>query len=334
MIPARYYKKQENSVKCLLCPHACVLREDATGICRTRKNIKGKLYSLAYGNPCALHIDPIEKKPLNHFLPGSTALSIATSGCNLRCLNCQNWDISQSSPAQHHDKNILPDDVVKLALEKNCNSIAYTYTDPVVFYEYMLDIAQVAHAKKVKNVLISAGYIEEEPLRELCKYLDAANIDLKGFDDQLYRKLNGVRLEPVLRTLQILKEEGVWLEITNLIIPQWTDDLSMFRKMCDWLVQQGFDEVPLHLSRFMPTHTLRDLYPTPVETLYEVAEIAKDTGIKYVYVGNVPGNPYQNTICSFCNQKLVDRTGYYVGEISMNNNRCINCNRVIAGVWE
>lgn len=287
---AKYQKALEGQqVECLLCPHFCVLKEGQTGICRTRENIGGTLYSNAYGNPCSVAVDPIEKKPLYHFLPGSRILSISTAGCNLRCLNCQNWSISQKNPTEVTAYELSPEAIVELALKEGTESIGFTYTEPTVFFEYMLETAKLARQKGVKTVMVSNGYINPEPLKELCAYLDAANIDLKVFDDATYKKLTGAKLKPVLDTLRILKSEYVWLEITNLLVPGYSDDPIRIQEMCNWLVIHGFSDTPLHFSRFFPNFKLPETKPTPVELVHQACEIAKNSGIRLVYAGNMPG---------------------------------------------
>ena len=331
---AKYYETLDgDKVKCTLCPHECILKEGQTGICRTRKNIKGILYTLAYGNPVAVHIDPIEKKPLTHFYPRSKAFSIATAGCNLSCKNCQNWEISQASPLDLPSYNLSPEEIVELAQKNNCKSIAYTYTDPVAFYEYTLDTAKIARQKGIKNVLISAGFINPEPLEELAPYIDAANIDLKSFDDKIYKRLNAGRLQPVLDTLKILKKHGVWLEITNLIIPDWNDSEEMLEKMCHWLVENGFENYPLHFSRFHPTYKLPDTPSTPVSTLEKAIEIAKQKGIKYPLIGNVWGHKYESTFCPVCGNPVIERIGFEVKKINISQGKCVFCNTKIDGIW-
>ena len=334
MIPAKYFIKTPRGIKCKLCPNVCSLKEGEVGDCRTRKNIDGVLYTLAYGNPCAIHVDPIEKKPLNHFMPGSRSLSIATAGCNLACLNCQNWQISQKSPLDTTNYDLMPNAVVEMAKEKKCSSIAYTYTEPIVYYEYMYDTAKIAKEAGIKNVMVSAGYIEQRPLKELCAVIDAANIDLKSFSNEIYETLNGGSLNPVLRTLKILKDEGVWLEITNLIVPDWTDDLDMIKEMCDWLFDNGFENVPLHFSRFTPMYKLKRLPATPVDVIDKAYGIAKSAGLRYVFVGNVPGHSAQDTYCPKCGKQLIDRSGYRIEEMHIKGGKCEYCSEPIAGVWE
>jgi len=292
------------------------------------------LISESYGNVSALHVDPIEKKPLYHFLPGSKSFSISTNGCVLSCLNCQNWQISQRGIDDKPDQYLHPKDAVKMALDANCKSIAYTYTDPVVFYEYMIDIARIAHANGLKNVLISSGFINSKPLKELITLIDAANIDLKCFDDQLYRKLNGATLKPVLQTLKNLKNSKVWLEITNLIIPGFTDDLEMIRDMCSWLASEGFYDVPLHFNRFAPAYKLNSLNSTLESTLKKAKAIANESGLQYVYIGNVYGPDNTYTLCPKCGELLVKRFKEVCLIGLSEKGICLNCNEIVAGVWD
>lgn len=331
---AMHYITTPRGVKCKLCPQACELDNGETGDCRTRINKDGELYTLAYGNPCALHIDPIEKKPLYHFLPASKTYSLAIAGCNLACLNCQNWTISQASPTETRNYDLMPARAVKECIKHGCDSIAYTYAEPIAFYDYTYDTATIAHKEGVRNIFISAGYINEKPLREICPKLDAANIDLKSFSNEVYEMLNAGTLDPVLRTLKILKEEGVWLEITNLIVPSWTDDMDLIKKMCDWLVDNGFQDTPLHFSRFQPMYKLKNLPPTPTDTLLKAHETARKAGLHYAYIGNAPGAGHENTICPSCNKVLIKRMGYRLAENNIKNGACAFCNEPIAGVWE
>jgi len=331
---AMYSIETPRGIKCQLCPHACVLKEGETGDCRTRVNNKGKLYTIAYGNPCASHVDPIEKKPLYHFLPSSKAFSIATAGCNLACLNCQNWEISQSSPKDTRNYDLMPWRLIEECKKYKCKSIAYTYSEPIAFYEYTYDSAKLAKELGIKNILVTAGYINEEPLREISKYIDAANIDLKSFSNEIYEMLNGGTLQPVLNTLKILKEENVWIEITNLIVPSWTDDFDMIKKMCDWLVDNGLNEYPLHFSRFHPMYKLTNLPSTPTSTLEKARNIALIAGIKYVYIGNVPGTNAENTFCPNCKKTLIERRGYSIISNNIIDAKCKYCGEKISGVWE
>ena len=330
---ALFYAQTPKGIRCQICPNECDIKEGEAGDCRNRVNKNGKLYSIAYGNPCAIHVDPIEKKPLNHFLPGSNAFSIATAGCNLACLYCQNWTISQKSPAETKNYDLLPDKVVETCIENNCESIAYTYSEPITFYEYTYDSSVLARQAGIKNVLVSAGYINREPLLKLCKVTDAANIDLKSFSDEIYLKLNAGKLQPVLDTLVTMKNEGVWLEITNLVVPSWTDDLEMIKRMCGWLAKNGFTEIPLHFSRFQPMHKLTQLPPTPVNTLKSARDIAIQEGLKHVYIGNVPGLGSESTICPKCSKVVIERRGYSVIQNNLQNGKCRFCTSPVAGVW-
>ncbi|MEN8226080.1 MAG: AmmeMemoRadiSam system radical SAM enzyme [Bacteroidota bacterium] len=331
---AIHYIETPKGIKCKLCPQACELKEGETGDCRTRLVKDNKLYTIAYGNPCAIHIDPIEKKPLYHFLPSSKAFSIATAGCNLACLNCQNWNISQISPLEAKNYDLMPDATVKECIKSGSRSIAYTYSEPIAFYEYTLDTAKIARQESIRNVFISAGYINEKPLREIAKYLDAANIDLKSFDDEIYEMLNAGTLQPVLDTLRILKDEGVWLEITNLVVPEWTDDPDMIKKMCAWLAENGFEDTPLHFSRFHPLYKLTNLAPTSVNTLKNARAIALSEGMHYVYIGNVPGSEAENSYCHHCGELLIERKGYRIVQNNVSGNSCKACKGDVPGVWE
>ena len=328
-----YQAETPRGIRCQICPNECTLKEGELSECHNRKVYNGKHYTIAYGNPCAIHIDPIEKKPLYHFYPGSDAFSIATAGCNLACLNCQNWTISQTSPEETENYDLMPDKVVAQALKYNCTSIAYTYSEPITFYEYVFDTGKLAHDAGIKNVFVSNGFIKTEPLINLCKVIDAANIDLKSIDDSIYLKLNAGKLEPILSSLKTLKDEGVWLEITNLVVPSWTDDLEMIKKMCGWLAENGFDDTPLHFSRFHPQYKLQRLPSTPVNTLKKANEIALAEGLKFVYIGNVPGNNATDTKCPQCHKLLMDRSGYNIVNNQLTNGRCPQCNEEIPGRW-
>jgi len=330
---ALFYTQTPKGIRCLICPNECDIKEGETGDCRNRINKNGILYSMAYGNPCAVHIDPIEKKPLLHFLPGSIAFSIATAGCNLACLNCQNWTISQTSPADTDNQEMMPDQVVQACQDNHCASIAYTYTEPITFYEYTLDTSTLAKQAGIKNVMVTAGYINQEPLLKLCKVIDAANVDLKSFSNDIYLKLNAGKLDTILNTLVTMKNEGVWLEITNLVVPSWTDDLEMIKKMCGWLVKNGFEQYPLHFSRFHPTYKLTQLPPTPVTVLQSARDIALAEGLKHVYIGNVPGLGAENTICPNCQKLVVERRGFRILQNHLIDGRCEFCNTPVAGVW-
>lgn len=329
---ASWYRVDGSVVSCELCPHRCVLRENDRGFCRTRVVRDGKLHTLAYGNPCAVHLDPVEKKPLHHFLPGTSILSMATAGCNLRCLNCQNWEISQARPDDTRNVDLPPERAVAAAAARGIPSLAYTYSEPLVWYEYMRDTAIRARERGLRNVLVSAGYGEEAPLRELCRVLDAANMDLKGFRDRFYRKVTGARRDPVLHGLEVMREEGVWIEITRLLVPEYADDLEDIRAMCGWIARRLGTEVPLHLSRFHPAYRLERLPPTPLDRLDQAREIAREEGLSFVYIGNAPGHGFQDTLCPRCGSAVIERRGYEILANRLEQGRC-PCGEAIAGVW-
>ncbi len=330
---AMFYMNTPRGIKCKLCPHACTIELGKRGDCRVRENRKGRLITLAWSNPCSIHVDPIEKKPLYHFLPGSQSFSLAIAGCNFTCLNCQNWEISQTSPDKTRNYSLSPEEAVKQAKAQKCQSIAYTYSEPVSFYEYTLETSRLALKAGIKNLLISNGYINPAPLDELCNYIDVANIDLKAFDDDTYTMLANGTLQPVLDTLVKLKQKGVWLEITNLIVPKWTDDEKMIDKMCRWLSSNGFKDTPLHFSRFYPQYKLNRLPPTPVSILERAKKIAENYGLQYVYIGNVPGAEQGTTFCPKCKTSLVERIGFKVKKMVIENGRCPRCGATIPGKW-
>ena len=288
MMECRYYQQlDDGQVECLLCPHHCHIANGKTGICKSRRNMDGKLISEVYGKPCSLAIDPIEKKPLYHFHPGTECLSIACTGCNFHCRNCQNHEISQVSPTAVRHYELTPQQIVALCLEHHCPGIAYTYTEPLTYMEYIVDTAQLAHENGLWNILVTAGYVCQEPRKDLLPYLDAANIDLKSFSDDIYQRISGGHLQPVLDTILAMRDAGVWVELTNLIIPGINDDMNMIREMCRWIVSNGLADNPLHFSRFFPRYKMQDISPTPIHTLKEAKQVALEEGIRYVYLGNV-----------------------------------------------
>ncbi len=330
---AMYYTKLDNNtVQCGLCPRRCVIPDGKRGFCRVRENRGGVLYTLVYAKPAAIHVDPIEKKPLFHVYPDSKSFSIATAGCNLACKFCQNWQISQASPEDIPVDTMEPQAIVNAAKSAGCETIAYTYTEPTIFYEYMFDIAALSRKAGIKNVMHSSGFINEEPLRALCKYLDAANIDLKG-PEEFYQQICLGTRNDVLRTLKILKEEGVWLEITYLVVPTLNDDVAYARDTCNWIKENLGADVPLHISRFWPTYKLTNLSPTSVETLEKIRQVALDSGLRYVYIGNVPGNKSENTYCPKCKKPVIERTGYTILSYEIENGKCKYCGEKIEGIW-
>ena len=330
---AMHYTETPRGLKCQLCPNACLIKEGDTSMCRTRMVEKGKMYTIVFGNPCSVHVDPVEKKPLFHFLPSSTAYSFATAGCTLACLYCQNWEISQASPLDTRNTDLMPQNAVDECEKNDCRSIAYTYAEPVAFYEYTLETSKIARNKGIKNILVSNGFIQDKPIRELAKYLDAANITLKSFNDETYQKMCGGALNPVLNTLKALKETNVWLEITCLIVPGWTDDLEQIRNMCAWFIQNGFSDTPVHFNRFFPEYKLKQLPATPLSTLEKARNIALSAGMNYVYIGNIPGTNYENTTWPHCKKTVVERKGFVMVSNNIVAGKCKYCKTAIAGHW-
>lgn len=331
---AKFYKKiDEQTVQCELCTRGCTLSNGQRSFCKAREPKDGKLYSLVYAKPCAVHIDPMEKKPLFHFLPGTSIFSIATAGCNFRCKYCQNWQISQFAPEETYNEELPPQEVINQTIKSNCPSIAYTYTEPSIFYEYMLDTAKLAKAKGIRNMYHSNGSLRPKPVEELSFYLDAANIDLKGFTQEFYSEVCAGYLETVLETLKILKRNGVWLELTNLVVSTLNDDLEKIRQMCLWIKENLGGDVPLHFSRFWPQYKLTHLNPTPVETLEKARSIAQDVGLNFVYIDNVPGHPAESTYCPKCKRPVIQRSGFSVLSNDVINGKCKFCAKDIPGIW-
>jgi pyruvate formate lyase activating enzyme len=292
------------------------------------------LKTLVYGKPCAVHVDPMEKKPLFHFMPGTPIYSVATAGCNLHCKYCQNWGISQSPPEDTRNVDLDPERTVAEALALGCRSIAYTYSEPIVFFEYTIDTARLAREEGLRNVSVTAGYIEEKPLRELCEVTDAANVDFKAITEDFYREVCGGHIEPVQRTLKIMQEMGVWLEVTNLVVPTLNDSPEMIKGLIDWMLKNIGADVPLHFSRFTPTYRLANLPPTSTETLTYARNTALSAGIRFPYVGNVPGHDGNNTYCPGCGKLLVGRFGFLITEYNILDGKCAGCGETIPGVWE
>ncbi|MEW6380923.1 MAG: AmmeMemoRadiSam system radical SAM enzyme [bacterium] len=328
-----YEKLTGGKVRCQTCPNTCLIKPDRRGRCETRVNLSGKLYSISYGNPCTVNVDPVEKKPLLHFYPGSLAFSLAVAGCNFHCLNCQNWEISQTTPDKTRNLDLPPDQAVRMALQYNCKSLAYTYSEATTFYEYMVDISARARPAGLKNIYVSNGYISPPALDRLCTVIDAGSINLKSFSDDIYRKLNGGHLEPVLNTLKTLHRRGIWLEIINLVIPTYTDDLEMIKRMCGWIARNLGPECPLHFSRFTPKYKLAKLPPTPVEILQKAREAGIREGLHHVYIGNVPGMG-EEVICPGCRKTVVKRQGYTLASLNLEKGKCRFCKQPVSGRWE
>jgi pyruvate formate lyase activating enzyme len=332
--PAMFCEAQPGGViACQLCPHGCVLGDDDRGFCRTRVVKNGQMYTVAYGNLCSIALDPIEKKPLYHFLPQSSIVSVAMGGCNLRCKNCQNWEISQSRPEDVKRFEALPEQLVSLAIGRGAPSIAYTYTEPLVQYEYVRDAAALARDRGIKNVLVTAGYINERPLRELCRVVDAVTLDVKALRDSFYREVSSGRLKPVLRSLEILREEGVWTEVSFLMVPTLSDDPSEVGAFSKWLVDHLGSDTPLHILRFHPAHRLAFLPPTPLGALQSAGAQAKQQGLRYVYLGNVAGTAAGRTVCPNDGQVLIEREGFVVRTNRLVRGACPACGLRIPGVF-
>ena len=329
-----YTKLKNHKVVCGICPNHCILAPGDRSVCRSKVNLDGKLYSLTYGNPCAVNTDPIEKKPLFHFKPRTKAFSLATTGCNFRCLNCQNWEISQAKPHEvPYTYELFPHDVIAATQKSRAQSIAYTYSEPITFFEYMIDTARLARKAGLYNLWISNGYINEKPLAALCQVLDAASINLKAFSDDVYRKLNGGRLKPVLNALKTLHTNTIHFEMINLVVPGYVDDNDMVKRMCAWILENIGADHPLHFLRFFPRYKLDRLPSTPVSTLTRFRELALAEGIHYVYVGNVAEHEGNNTYCHNCKNLLIERRGYFIPTDNLAGNHCKFCGTRIPGVW-
>ena len=329
-----YEKLDNNVVQCHLCSHHCKINPNQYGICQIRENKKGILYTHAYGRVVAMQIDPIEKKPLYHLLPNSKSFSIATQGCNFRCDFCQNWQISQKDKETDLARKsipISPEEIVKKALSSGCKTIAYTYTEPTIYFEYALDACRLAKQKGLYNIFVTNGYMTREALEMISLYLDAANIDLKFFNDTTYSKLCGGHLKPVLETIQLMHSLGIWIEITTLIIPGLNDSNKELNQIAEFIAQIG-KEIPWHLSRFHPDYKITNIPATPIDTLYKAQEIAKEAGLYYVYIGNVLEKT--TTQCYSCSRVLVKRDAMTVTENVINNSQCPYCSTKIHGIWE
>jgi pyruvate formate lyase activating enzyme len=333
--PALFYQALPNKqVKCLLCPKSCEVLDGDRGDCGVRENRGGKYVTLTYGNPCAVHVDPVEKKPFFHVLPGSPSYSIATAGCNLHCKFCQNWEISQALPEDTYNFDLPPEKVIAGARKTRSPSIAHTYVEPVIFYEYMLEVGQLAKKAGILNVCHSAGYVNPEPLEKLADVLDAACIDLKAFDNKFYQELVDGELEPVLNTLKTLHRRGVHVEIVNLVVPQLNDRPESITAMCRWIKENLGPLTPLHFSRFYPLHKMLNHYPTPVSTLEKARDLAQKAGLKYIYIGNLPGHEAENTYCHSCGKLVISRRGYRIGEVNLKDGHCGHCGTQIPGIWK
>jgi len=329
---AQFWHRVDGDAQCTLCHQECLVKPGKRGLCGVRENQEGNLMTLVYGNLIAANIDPIEKKPFYHFLPGSLAYSIATMGCNFRCLHCQNADISQMprETGKITGQYVTPEEVVAHAKESGCQSIAYTYTEPTIFFEYAYDVAVLAKDSGLKNVFVSNGYTGEEAAEKIMPIIDANNIDLKG-DDQFYKRVCGARLEPVKHNIKLMWDSGVWVEITTLIIPGYNDSEEQLRGLAEFLARVSQD-MPWHISSFYPMYRLKDVPRTGIEALRRGVEIGHDAGLKYVYAGNIPGEK-EDTKCPVCSEMLVERSSYRVMRNSVVDDRCPKCGKAIAGLW-
>jgi pyruvate formate lyase activating enzyme len=334
VVEAKFYQKLPNrKIKCKLCPRECAVGDKERGYCGVRENRGGTYYTLVHSRVCAAHVDPIEKKPLFHYLPGTTAFSIATAGCNVNCKFCQNWDISQSRPEQVPSHYLPPQGVAELAKQYDCPTIAYTYSEPVVFAEYLMDAADAGHAAGVRSIVVSNGYMQEDALKAAYGKMDAVKIDLKSFTESYYHDVVTGQLKPVLDSLVALRKMGKWTEIVYLVLPTLNDSDAEFRGLAQWVKANLGEDVPLHFTQFHPEYLLKNLPITPVPTLERAKAIADAEGLHYVYIGNVPGHPSQNTYCPKCRKMLVERVGFTASQVLIRKNSCPYCQQTIAGVW-
>jgi len=325
----------DGRIRCTLCPRDCLIPEGKHGFCFIRKNVDGRLVSLGYGRPVALQLDPIEKKPLNHFLPGTTILSAGTVGCNLGCRFCQNWDISKAKADEARSVHMSPEDVAGLAERERSPSVAFTYNEPIIWGEYVIDISKAAHDRGLKTVMVTAGYVHPKPFYDIFQHIDAANVDLKAFTEEFYYRLSFGHLQPVLDTLRRLKHDtNVWIEITNLMIPGHNDSPDETRRLCDWVYENLGPDVPLHFTAFHPDFKMLGVPPTPSETLGRARRIAIEAGIRYVYVGNVHSSDGQTTYCPGCGEALIERDWHSILSYRIRNGRCAKCDASIAGVFD
>ncbi len=334
-VEAKYYERTGGDrVRCLLCPRECRIGKGERGHCRVRENRGGVLFSLVYAQPCALHLDPIEKKPFFHFLPGTQAVSLATVGCNLNCKFCQNWQISQSRPEDVETKRTPPASVVDRAISLRAPSVAFTYAEPVVFIEYVQAVAKLARERNIRSVVVSNGYVRTEPLLDLCGLVDGIKIDLKAFDESYYRDICNATLQPVLDTILEIHKRRIWLELVYLVVPTLNDGTAGIRNMARWIADTIGPDVPIHFSRFYPQYRLENLPPTPVSALDAAYETCVEEGLRYVYVGNVPGHRAESTYCPNCERKIISRSGYRIESFDIRDGACRFCSHPIPGVWQ
>ncbi|GAB4441847.1 MAG: AmmeMemoRadiSam system radical SAM enzyme [bacterium] len=335
MKQARYFEKREDAVQCFLCRHHCVIKKGHTGICGVRKNVEGVLVALTYAKAIAKHLDPIEKKPLFHFFPGSVSYSIATVGCNFRCLYCQNYDISQMPKEEGTilGEHYPPEEVVSDAENSGAKSIAYTYTEPTIFFEYAFDTAKLAKERGLYNIFVTNGYTEDKPLTDIKPYLDAANVDLKGFREEFYKKVCGATLKGVLDTLKHYKKLGIWIEVTTLVIPKYNDSDEELKDIAKFIKNELSEDTPWHVTAFYPTYKLLDAPPTSAKTLRRAWEIGKSEGLFYVYTGNIPGEKGESTFCPKCGKVIIERVGFSIRKNNLKGSDCGFCGEKISGIF-
>jgi len=329
-----YSPLEEGKVRCYLCNHHCNISPSKRGICGVRENREGKLYTLVFGRAISMNVDPIEKKPIFHLYPGSTSFSIATVGCNFRCLQCQNHEISQMSMDQDRidGSTVSPSKIVSLAKEYRCQSISYTYTEPTIYFEYAYETAALASKEGIKNIFVTNGYMTEEALKTIQPYLDAANVDLKSFQEKFYKEVCGARLKPVLENLRLMRQLGIWVEITTLVIPTLNDSDKEFEEIAQFILSLG-PEVPWHISAFYPTYKMLNLPRTPASLLHRAREIGIRAGLQYVYCGNIPGEEGEDTFCPHCGRRVIERAGFRVVKNEVVKGECCHCHTKIDGVW-
>lgn len=330
-----YSPLEEGKVRCFLCHHRCTIPPSKRGICGVRENKGGRLYTLVFGRAISLNVDPIEKKPIFHLFPGSTSFSIATVGCNFRCLQCQNHEISQMpvDEGRIEGSNVPPSKIVSLAKDYGCRSISYTYTEPTIYFEYAYETSMLANQQGIKNIFVTNGYMTEEALKKIQPYLDAANVDLKSFREDFYKRVCGAKLGPVLDNLRLMREMGIWVEITTLVIPTLNDSDKEFEEIAQFILSLG-PEVPWHISAFYPTYKMLNLPRTPPSLLHKAREIGVQTGLRYVYCGNIPGEEGEDTLCPHCGRRVIQRVGFRVLKNDVVGGTCRHCHGTVDGLWE
>ena len=334
-VEARFYEKLPGKmVRCKLCPRECVVADHDRGYCRVRENRSGTYFTLVHSRVVAAHIDPIEKKPFFHFLPGKMALSVATAGCNVNCKFCQNWEISQAKPEDLPANYLPPKELASMAGENRCAAVAFTYNEPTIFNEYVTDAAEAARAAGVKSIVVSNGFIQQEPLKRVCQRADGIKIDLKAFSSDYYRNVVGGQLQPILDTMVTIRKQGRWLEIVYLVVPTLNDRDGEVREMSRWIKAELGPDVPIHFTRFTPLYLLKNLPPTPVPTLERLKAVADAEGLQYVYIGNVPGHPAENTYCPKCHHLVIERAGFTIQQMNLHKGKCRDCQHPIPGVWQ